>query len=199
MAKVLTEETVFARILGMFSIRFQNHRDYFMLMENVSADRSLKFDLKGSQVNREVGRWPFFEFTQMPVQTVYKDMDFVKNIGSIRLRRIHRVRLLGSLRTDTQILEKFNIMDYSLLVSIQDPWDESDVCKKYRIRGVINGREETLTLGLIDYLQVYSLTKKMERVLKVITHPKVSHRLSVVSPTAYRRRFILRMEEFFVS
>ena len=76
------------------------------------------FDLKGSMVNRECK--PAKGEVFKPTKTL-KD----KNLLSAKCTKIwlkfrpkSRVQIMQSLREDVAILEKFNLMDYSLLLCI---------------------------------------------------------------------------------
>lgn len=74
------------------------------------------FDLKGSTFGRltseeEVARNP---------HAVMKDQNWVKNKERIQLGASKRALFLTQLERDVDILQRLNIMDYSLLVGIHD-------------------------------------------------------------------------------
>ncbi len=55
-----------------------------------------------------------------------------------------------------------------------------------------------LFFGIIDFLQEYTLRKKLEHAAKAAIHPSQSKGVSVADPHAYAKRFMRFMEQVFV-
>mmetsp|Transcript_28140 Transcript_28140/g.5133 ORF Transcript_28140/g.5133 Transcript_28140/m.5133 type:complete len:98 (-) Transcript_28140:109-402(-) len=75
------------------------------------------YDLKGSQHNRK-----------RKFGDVYKDEDFKQNNEQISLTHTTRKQLITAIQSDIRILQKLDIMDYSLLLAI---FNSNDNCTKY--------------------------------------------------------------------
>jgi len=113
----------------------------------------------------------------MASQRVHWDAGFLDLLGGLPLvlRRDDFKMLQSALETDTQILEDLEIVDYSLLLSIRGSAAEGG---KVRI-------------GIIDYLQPYTLSKQLEFTMKKYIFGRDP---TVVGPVQYRKRLF----EFFV-
>lgn len=86
------------------------------MMENTLKyflDNNLEYrlyDLKGSTIQREV------KSTDAPV---YKDINYFRSSDCfIYLTKQNKVRLIDIIQKDLEMLKKFNIMDYSLLLAV---------------------------------------------------------------------------------
>ena len=95
---------------------------HLMLQENILRFKKPEnleyiFDLKGSSVNREVEG-------HIKSSTTLKDVNFMKERKKddhfTQFGRIDRQKLLRSLRKDVEFLRKKGIMDYSLLLGIEE-------------------------------------------------------------------------------
>ncbi|CAG4962963.1 unnamed protein product, partial [Colias eurytheme] len=82
--------------------------------------------------------------------------------------------LWSSLERDTAFLSQHHVMDYSLLLGIQD---------------------NTLVLGIIDYIRTFTWDKKLEHLVKKNLG---SGQPTVVSPEQYRRRFCAAARKYFL-
>merc|ERR1712137_90848 len=113
----------------------------------------------------------------MASQRVHWDAGFLDLLGGLPLVlcRDDFKMLQSALETDTQILEDLEIVDYSLLLSIKGSAAEGG---KVRI-------------GIIDYLQPYTLSKQLEFTMKKYIFGRDP---TVVGPVQYRKRLF----EFFV-
>ena len=59
-----------------------------------------------------------------------------------------------------------------------------------------NGSRQIYHLGIIDYLQVWDTSKKLERFVKTVSKPSIYNKLSAVPPDQYRERFKDFMREY---
>ena len=81
----------------------------------------------------------------------------------------------------TLMLQNFGIMDYSLLIGID-------------FEGTPFSTKSTIYyIGIIDYLQKYNSSKKLETTLKKFKGPGVSS----VPPIPYRERFLKLVKDIF--
>ena len=71
---------------------------------------------------------------------------------------------------DADFLYKQGIMDYSLLLGVEN----NSIC----------------AFEIIDYFQKYNYIKKMERFLKVLYNPSRKNRISCMNPKQYYKRFV---------
>ncbi|CAA6668424.1 unnamed protein product [Spirodela intermedia] len=145
-----------AKILGMYQVkRTKNGKETktdVVVMENLLYGRSVSrvYDLKGAVFSR-------YNFMQdMGVHPIYV---------SVKTKRL----LQRAIWNDTSFLTSIDVMDYSLLI------------------GVDQKRRE-LVFGIIDYLRQYTWDKKLETWLP-----------TVISPKEYRKRFRKFMSQYFLT
>jgi hypothetical protein len=115
------EHSLLARIYGIYSVIMEDKEPVtLVVMGNTmkKAERHLGvFDLKGSMVKRQV-KGPITS-----KKTTLKDVNLL-NMNREKLwlnfKEADRKRILRSMRSDVEMLRKFNLMDYSLLLCIQE-------------------------------------------------------------------------------
>ena len=85
-----------------------------------------------------------------------------------------------SILNDTLFLSIINIIDYSILVGIDEEKHE-------------------LVIGIIDYMRQYDIIKQMERVGKSVSMIAGAQQPTIIQPQAYKMRFQNAMEKFFTT
>ena len=92
-----------------------------------------------------------------------------------------KLALSQALSVDTQFLASLYVMDYSLLVGIDEERQE-------------------LVLGIIDYIRTFTWDERLEVVVKKGLAIGGGHRLSptILSPALYRSRFCEAMQRYFL-
>ena len=161
--------SVIAKMLGFYHIIIKNpvtgiEFNWFLLvMENLFYDRSPTriFDLKGSMRNRRIqstGEQNEVLLDENMVEFIYESPLF---------SREHSKKLLrASVWNDTLFLSRQNVMDYSLMIAIDE------------------NRKE-LVVGIIDCIRTYTWDKKLESWIK----DRGKNRPTVTSPKEYKSRF----------
>lgn len=168
--------SVIAKMLGFFQITIKNPVtgvDFnwsLLIMENLFYDRSpaRTFDLKGSMRNRRIQ-------STGEQNEVLLDENMVDFIYATPLfSREHSKRLLrASVYNDTLFLAKQNVMDYSLMVAVDEDRKE-------------------LVVGIIDCIRTYTWDKKLETWIK----DRGKNRPTVTSPKEYKSRFREAMSRY---
>ena len=137
-----------------------------LIMENLFYDRKnlQVFDLKGSRRNRYVqptGR----------DSEVLLDENFIEFMAEspFYIREHAKLQLTESLANDSMFLQRFNIMDYSLLVAV-----------------TTDDREAEVVVGIVDFIRPFTWDKKLESWVKDAVG---SREPTIVSPAQYRKRF----------
>jgi len=168
--------SVIAKMLGFFQITIKNPVtgvDFswsLLVMENLFYDRSptRTFDLKGSMRNRRIqstGEQNEVLLDENMVDFIYETPLF---------SREHNKRLLSlCVFNDTFFLAKQNVMDYSLMIAIDE------------------NRKE-LVVGIIDCIRTYTWDKKLETWIK----DRGKNRPTVTSPKEYKSRFREAMSRY---
>ncbi|KAF9995690.1 1-phosphatidylinositol-3-phosphate 5-kinase, partial [Entomortierella chlamydospora] len=162
--------TVLAKIFGFYRVGYKHgalgrsmNMDV-LVMENLFYDRkNLQiFDLKGSRRNRYVQ--PTGKDNE-----VLLDENFIEFMSEspFFIRGHAKQQLSDSLANDSQFLQRFNIMDYSLLVAVADDQQE-------------------LLVGIVDFIRPFTWDKKLESWVKDAVG---SREPTIVSPAQYRKRF----------
>jgi 1-phosphatidylinositol-3-phosphate 5-kinase len=166
--------TVIAKMLGFYQIVIKNPvtgteiKWDVLVMENLFYDRSPTriFDLKGSMRNRKIqstGEQNEVLLDENMVEFIYESPLFAREHSKKLLR--------ASVWNDTLFLARQNVMDYSLMVAV----DES--------------RKE-LVVGIIDCIRTYTLDKKLESWIKDRGFAGGGrNRPTVTSPKEYKSRF----------
>lgn len=122
------DNSLLARVYGVYSVRMEDQKPVkLIVMENGIRGAAREeilgvFDLKGSMVNRIVKGTKF-----SPTATL-KDRNMLKmNQEKIWLRFHEKDRrtILKAMQSDVNLLQKYNLMDYSLLLCIQENPDYS--------------------------------------------------------------------------
>ncbi|ESP03190.1 hypothetical protein LOTGIDRAFT_137860 [Lottia gigantea] len=174
-----------AKIVGVFRIGFRNtltnsaNKQDLLVVENLFYNRKIsqKFDLKGSMRNRLVNT-----SGKREEELVLLDENLLKlSVDSPLYIRPHSKTVLKTaITSDSQFLSNNLVMDYSLIVGLDE----------------IN---QELVVGIIDYIRTFTWDKKLEMVFKssglMGGHGKMP---TVVSPQLYRSRFLEAMERYFL-
>lgn len=185
MAQALFHElpTVIAKIFGFYQIHIKNPIDGrnlkmdILIMENLFYEKkNLRiFDLKGSMRNRHVqktGKQNEVLLDENMVEYIYESPLFV--------REYDKKLLKASLWNDTLFLAKMNVMDYSLVIGIDD---ESKI----------------LTVGIIDCIRTFTWDKKLESWVKEKGFVGGSTKEpTVVTPRQYKNRFREAMDRYIL-
>lgn len=161
--------SVIAKMLGFYQIIIKNPTTgvefnwFLLVMENLFYDRSPTriFDLKGSMRNRRIqstGEKNEVLLDENMVEFIYESPLFAREHSKKLLR--------ASVWNDTLFLSKQNVMDYSLMVAIDEDKKE-------------------LVVGIIDCIRTYTWDKKLEFWIK----DRGKNKPTVTSPRDYKNRF----------
>ena len=161
--------SVIAKMLGFYQIIIKNPHTgvefswFLLLMENLFYDRSPNriFDLKGSMRNRRIqstGEQNEVLLDENMVEFIYESPLFAREHSKKLLR--------ASVWNDTLFLSRQNVMDYSLMIAIDETKKE-------------------LVVGIIDCIRTYTWDKKLESWIK----DRGKNRPTVTSPKEYKSRF----------
>ena len=196
-----------AKILGAYKIKVRspkNSKDensYLILMENLfygKEGRTIKsYDLKGSRSNRYIPKKDIKGPDQVLPDTNFKE-DYKGE--PITLERSMAELLKFAVHNDSLILSKMNVVDYSLLLIIDDLAANYPEHRKDKEEGHNSGcpicNIRTVRVGIIDYVRKYTWDKQLEHVGKIIIN-----RLQVptiVNPLNYKERFKEAIDNFFI-
>jgi len=189
--KYLTESvssgspTCLTKILGLYQIIAKNLRDGkelkmdVMVMENLFFKRKVSriYDLKGSLRSR-------YNPDTSGNNKVLLDLNLLETLhtkpiflGSKAKRRLER-----AVWNDTSFLASVDVMDYSLLVGIDEERKE-------------------LVMGIIDYLRQYTWDKQLETWVKASGFLGGSKDVlpTIISPDQYKKRFRKAMSKYFLT
>jgi len=180
--------------------------EHVVVMENLFHDRAVScaFDLKGSTRSRyarvssavhtvndgeapDDGHVPTLcpKTTEAAVyqqeHAVLLDENFVEYTCGrpLPLRDQAKTHFNSAVINDTLFLSLINVIDYSILVGINEQTFE-------------------LVLGIIDYMRQYDILKKMERMGKSVGMIAGQAEPTIIQPQNYRNRFRLAMERYFM-
>jgi 1-phosphatidylinositol-3-phosphate 5-kinase len=177
--------SVIAKMFGFYQIIVKNSNTgleynwFLLVMENLFYDRipTRIFDLKGSMRNRKMnatGEAGEVLLDENMVEFIYESPLFAREHSKKLLR--------SSVHNDTLFLARQNVMDYSLMVAIDE------------------NRKE-LVVGIIDCIRTYTWDKKLEswikdRGLVPMRGGGNKNRPTVTSPREYKKRFREAMNRY---
>jgi len=188
--------SVIAKMLGFYQVIIKNpatgveHNWFLLVMENLFYDRipTRIFDLKGSMRNRKInatGERNEVLLDENMVEFIYESPLFAREHSKKVLR--------SSVHNDTLFLARQNVMDYSLMIAIDE------------------NRKE-LVVGIIDCIRTYTWDKKLESWIKdrgfvsaLVSASSglggqgvrgAGNRPTVTSPKEYKRRFREAMSRY---
>jgi len=173
--------SVIAKMLGFYQIIVKNpvtgveYNWFLLVMENLFYDRTPTriFDLKGSMRNRKInatGERNEVLLDENMVEFIYESPLFTREHSKKLLR--------SSVHNDTLFLARQNVMDYSLMVAIDE-------------------RRKELVVGIIDCIRTYTWDKKLESWIKDRGFAGGGkNRPTVTSPKEYKRRFRVAMNRY---
>ncbi|KAI9266247.1 hypothetical protein EDC94DRAFT_32754 [Helicostylum pulchrum] len=182
MKRSANEPSVLAKIFGFFTIRMKNTLDKkaplfnldVMVMEHLFYNQNIikRFDFKGIQ-DRQVE-----EFRKQQKDTTLWDKDWINEYRTrLSVHEQSKAVLECAIANDTEFLSKCNIMDYSLLVGIdQDKYE--------------------MTVGIVDFIGAYTWYKKLESKSKSTLQPRKE--VTVVPPDQYKQRFCREVGDYFI-
>ena len=174
--------TALAKVLGVYRIGFRNTitnqtmKEDVLVIENVfyTYKCSKVFDLKGSLRNR-------YMQPNNKESDVLLDENLLEYIGEtpIFLRPHAKGVLACAVENDSAFLSKHLIMDYSLLVGI-------------------NEETQQLLVGIIDYIRTFTWDKKLEMWVKSSGILGGGGKApTVISPEKYKKRFCEAIDKYF--
>ena len=153
-------------------------------MENICIlnDTCLRFDLKGSTVDRFVSE-------SSSNKIILKDVNFIKSKIRVHLSRTEYENIIKILKDDFKLLRSLNIMDYSLyLVYYSD--SINSIYPHYCL--------DNISISVIDFFQLYDSQKALERWWKIHVRCLKRHNLSSVSSQEYFVRIVQFLSQVFL-
>ncbi|CAO3586991.1 unnamed protein product [Absidia cylindrospora] len=175
--------TVLCKIFGLYRVGYKNMttgrsiRMDILVMENLFYDRCVQkiFDLKGSMRNRHVqvtGKENEVLLDENMVEYLFQSPLFLHSHSKQMLRE--------SLHNDTLFLSRLDVMDYSLLVGIDE-------------------EKQELVVGIVDFIRTFTWDKKLESWVKDSgIFGGGGKEPTIISPRQYRIRFREAMDRYFL-
>ena len=151
---------------------------------NYNKKKIKAYDLKGSSANR------YISVVNQKEGHVLLDTNFKEDFKGepLALEKGSFNLLLSAINNDTLLLSKMAVVDYSLLLIIDDISQEfEDKSDYFNIK--------TIRVGIIDYIRKYTWDKQLENLGKTIIHRKAP---TIINPGSYRERFIEAMTNYFI-
>jgi 1-phosphatidylinositol-3-phosphate 5-kinase len=149
-----------------------------LIMENLFYRRQIaqKFDLKGSIRNRlasTVGK------EREDLVLLDENLINMACDSPLYIRPHTKTVLTMSLHNDSRFLSSLKVMDYSLLVGLDEQSNE-------------------LVVGIIDYIRTFTWDKRIENLVKSSGILGGQGKPTVVSPEEYQTRFCDALDRYFL-
>lgn len=181
-----SKATALAKLLGFYTIEIRNletgnvqSKVDLLVMENLFYDLEVSktFDLKGipgrkvKATNKAGGT----------TKTLFDGEWIEDQRRTLMLVRPHSKRVLReAIRSDADFLAKSNIMDYSLLLGIDE------------------GKKQ-IACGLVDTIGSYTFAKTLEYKAKHGLQSGTGKEVTVIPPADYQERFVNALDGYFVA
>jgi 1-phosphatidylinositol-3-phosphate 5-kinase len=195
-------DTLLVKVLGVYQIGSHNRvngrriMEQVVVMENLFHERTIScaFDLKGSTRSRyarisgpaettkpQEANEEFNRNISCKAHPVLLDENFMEFTSGrpLPLRDQAKAYFNSAVLNDTLFLSLINVVDYSILVGMDEENHE-------------------LVVGIIDYMRQYDIIKKMERMGKSVGMIAGQAEPTVIQPPNYRNRFQAAMERYFM-
>jgi len=169
--------TQLAKIVGIFSINYKNSNGRklkydLVVMENLFYNRTITktFDLKGSVKNRYSKR-----------DDVLLDENLLRerHKSPLCITPECKRKMNVAISNDTLFLSSMNVMDYSLLVGVDETANK-------------------LVVGIIDFFRTYTWDKQLESWVKSLPVGNRGAIPTVISPAQYKKRYCEAMNAYFI-
>ena len=203
--------SVLAKILGAYKIVIKQKDNeikyHLILMENIYFGINFKYkttfnspnsnirvyDLKGSTANRYIKK-KLRKDGKVLLDTNFV-VDFNKEPVFIESNVYDRLKV--ALHNDSDYLSSLDIVDYSLLLILDDKGKEKEKKKENEEDKNKENKENysLIKLGIIDYTRKYTLDKQLESMSKTILYGRDP---TIVDPNAYSKRFYQSIIKYFV-
>lgn len=194
-----------ARIIGLFDFNFSitSQNIKIIVMENVFREKpslvTRQFDLKGSTFSRRVIKEKLdIEEKKKKLKKTMKDIDFNNIEKEIFLSTDDGMMIIGQLKKDVEFFSKNKIIDYSLLLGVIDlkncdNLEDKAIIEKLEIDNHLFKdieKNQAYMMGVIDYFQLYTYSKCMEKYTKKCLNCKYDLDTSSQPSGYYARRFM---------
>ncbi|EPQ53029.1 hypothetical protein GLOTRDRAFT_139979 [Gloeophyllum trabeum ATCC 11539] len=187
MDSTATKPTALAKLLGFYTVEVRNLENGttqakadLLVMENLFYDQDISktFDLKGIH-GRKVK--PSSNSSGSHSSKTLFDGEWIEGQqrALILLRPYSKVILQEAIRNDSDFLSKSSIMDYSLLLGLDE------------------GRKQ-IVCGLVDMIGSYTFAKTLEYKVKQGLNPS-GKEVTVMPPNEYQERFVNAMDSYFLA
>ncbi len=175
------------------ALELKHVKMHLVVVENLfcaDTDLEAKFDLKGNLRNRLVA-------APKPGEVLLDQnlRDFTGGLP-VPLTRPAKETLILALESDTRFLEEQGVVDYSLLVGFPRALTggaETDDAEATSGEALYAG----LRVGIIDYLQLYTVKKMIESNVKRAGMIAGQLEPTVIDPAGYRARMLKAMDRYF--
>jgi len=187
-------KTFLVRIYGMWRIKDFGRDEFWVIVMRNTFPPGIKmdeiYDLKGRKA--KPGAKPGAKHSEGEIKTDYEYIP-------ILFHEEDKPFYLNQLRHDVELLRAHKMMDYSLLMGIQQPQQtqlQGNDCPNFSLRGIPLSNSNHLTpttqykhiwINIIDILTVYNTQKKLANLFKTTLFERES--LSTVDSEFYSTRF----------
>jgi 1-phosphatidylinositol-3-phosphate 5-kinase len=162
---------------------------------DAKADRLKHGWTEGGSIKRETG------------PDVLLDGDFLEFTCGRPMPMTDRAKAVFqmSILNDTLFLSIINVLDYSILVGVDEESREvrlSITSFELNLRGYltyVTCSVFKLVIGIIDFMRQYDILKQMERVGKSLPMVVGSEAPTIIQPPLYKARFTNAMERYFMA
>jgi hypothetical protein len=218
--------SLIGRIVGYFVFKFNilDQRIKVIIIENIFLiDKSLvkrKYDLKGSTYKRKVLKRGDKRISstncllkdEFEDKSTLKDLDFNKIEGKIILSDSDYTEILTLIAKDVNFFKNNGIIDYSLIIAVvkldninklpehkqKSAKEQISSLMEKKMFFIDSDHEFGYLVGIIDYFQLFTFQKRMEKYVKILMNCKLGLDTSSQPSNKYAERFNNYISSIFV-
>ncbi|KAI9348295.1 hypothetical protein DFJ73DRAFT_625838, partial [Zopfochytrium polystomum] len=170
--------TVLAKIFGIYTIKHKNLVTGVNSEMDILVMEHLFWNIQVSRVGGGQSSAPVF--TPDPYSVLW-DGDWIdgRYRSLLPVHAFSKKAILDAVRSDTAFLASSNVMDYSLLVGVDEPSQE-------------------LIVGIVDFVGPYTWYRKLESKGKTTLRGGREEAVTVIPPDQYADRFVRALDKYFL-
>ncbi|PWN19262.1 hypothetical protein BCV69DRAFT_300583 [Microstroma glucosiphilum] len=202
--------SLLVKIAGSYSLKIKDMKTgevrlkmSLMILENVFADgdeKTIKFDLKGIKERRATRATPTDGVSSAPPSVLW-DAEWIESYqAKAFVPEEERNLFTKALRNDLAFLTESKVMDFSLLVGVNESSSLSHSSKKDDGHTSVSAHPSpSIRVRIVDYISAFTLAKQLESSSKkALKSTEAKGSVTVLPPSEYAARFEAAMLSYFI-
>ena len=201
-SRIRDTKSILSHIYGTFKIEIEHRKTYVILQRNMNElflkSNVLTFELNGLAIDRQRIKPDDINLKQSVLINKYKNIILKENdlkITDIKieLNPYDGGNILLSICNDSMFLQKYNVIDYSLLIFV-NKYDKKNFKKHLGNSSIMPDvdKKYIFNFSIVDYLDIFSFEKKSEKLVNDfvgVFKVSLDKNLKLIDPQSYGIEF----------